>query len=208
MPPSRLKGCMPITNTKTKAEIRQQFRANCKQIPAEYREGAGREAAKLLVKQPFFKASHRVACYLSTANEFDSIPIIEAIWQAKKQCYVPVLTGENEKALHFARYQYGDALHLNRYAILEPTGNSHKLSPESLDLVLLPLIAFDCYGHRLGSGGGYYDRTFAFLHANPTPKPWMIGLGFTSQQIDALPKDPWDIRLDGVITEKEFITCS
>lgn len=194
--------------TKSKADIRQQFKASCQQIPIQYRESAGKEAAKLLVKLPFFAACQRVACYLSTAHEFDSTPIIEAIWQAKKQCYVPVLTGENEKALYFARYQYGDALHLNRYSILEPTSNSHKLPPENLDLVLVPLIAFDCYGHRLGSGGGYYDRTFAFLHANPNPKPLMIGLGFTSQQIDALPKDPWDIRLDGILTEKEFITCS
>jgi 5-formyltetrahydrofolate cyclo-ligase len=193
---------------KAKADIRKTFREIVSAIPSSIRQEAAYAAAKRFINLPCYKESEHIACYLATKNEFDASPIIEAVWQAKKQCYVPVLSQENEKSLCFARYEYGDALHINRHAILEPVNAAHKVAPEDLDLVVLPLVAFDCYGHRLGTGGGYYDRTFAFLHAKPSKKPTMMGLAFAAQQIDLLPFDPWDIFLEAVLTENEFIFCS
>lgn len=193
----------------TKSALRKKFRELCRQLSPAYREKAAQAAAKRLVTLPIFKHSQRIACYLSTKQEFDSSPIIEAIWQAKKQCYVPIVVSEeNEKILQFEQYQYGDALHLNRYSILEPIHTTRRVAPDQLELVLLPVIAFDCYGHRLGTGGGYYDRTFAFLHGPVTDAPRMVGLAYTVQQIDLLPSDPWDIVLNDVLTESEFIHCS
>jgi 5-formyltetrahydrofolate cyclo-ligase len=194
--------------TESKTAIRKKYRDICSKIPVAYKEEAGHEAVQHLLKQAFFIQSERIACYLSTKHEFHSTPLIEAIWQAKKHCYVPVVTEENEKSLNFVPYHYGDALHQNRYSILEPANPAHKVPSENVDIVIVPLIAFDRHGHRLGTGGGYYDRTFAFLHAHPPKKPRMIGLGFAAQEIDLLPHDPWDIKLDGVVTEKEFILCS
>jgi 5-formyltetrahydrofolate cyclo-ligase len=105
--------------------------------------------------------------------------------------------------LDFASYQRDDPLHLNRYNILEPE-NKNILSPENLDLVIVPLLGFDLQGHRLGMGGGYYDRTFAFLSGKQPTKPILIGLGFADQQINSLPSDSWDVPLAGVLTEEKL----
>lgn len=192
--------------TLNKSDLRKKFREICSNIPSAYREKAAQAAAKRLVNLPLFKQSERIACYLATKKEFDTSPLIEAIWQAKKHCYLPIVVAEeNEKTLRFERYEYGDALHANRYSILEPINTTRRIAAENLDMVIVPLIAFDCYGHRLGTGGGYYDRAFAFLHAQAKQTPQMIGLGYTVQQIASLPFDPWDIVLNGVLTENEFI---
>jgi len=142
-------------------------------------------------------------------DEFDASPIIETIWQAKKHCYLPILSENDKNPLIFSRYNSGDRLHANRYSILEPVNIScNNILPENLDIVITPLVAFDLHGHRLGAGGGYYDRTFAFLQAHPRERPCMIGLAYASQQADSLPTDPWDIPLHFVLTEKEFITIT
>lgn len=104
------------------------------------------------------------------------------------------------------QYDEGDALHLNRYSIREPVNTSNGVSPTKLDLVVTPLVAFDLQGHRLGTGGGYYDRTFSFLRMDSNTKPYMLGLGYASQQAELIQSDPWDISLDGVVTEKKFIS--
>lgn len=129
----------------------------------------------------------------------DTSPIIQAIWRAKKKCYLPVLT--EGRSLYFVRYDENDTLQPNQFSILEPENTSRKIAPEQLELVILPLVAFDLQGHRLGTGGGYYDRTFAFMHANHK-KPKLLGLAYSKQQADCIPFDPWDITLAGVVTEQ------
>ena len=162
----------------------------------------------MFASQSFLNQSQHIACYLPFKDEFDSLLIIEAIWQAKKHCYLPVLAGKDKKSLYFVRYDYGDALHPNSYGILEPINTSRILSVDLLDVVVMPLVAFDMQGHRLGTGGGYYDRTFAFLPDQVNKKTMMIGLGYAAQQAECLPFDPWDIIMAGVVTEQGFISCS
>jgi 5-formyltetrahydrofolate cyclo-ligase len=128
---------------------------------------------------------------------------MEIIWRAGKCCYLPVLN--DDKTLSFVRYDKGDALCPNRYSIQEPVNAENEISADQLDLVITPLIAFDFAGHRLGTGGGYYDRTFAFIKAGEVKRPFMLGLGFAAQQADALSVDDWDVLLDGVVTENSFI---
>lgn len=126
---------------------------------------------------------------------------MEAIWQAKKQCYLPVLTSEN--TLQFIHYEKGDALQENRYSIPEPVNRQHEIPAEQLDIVMAPLVAFDLHGYRLGAGGGYYDKTFSFKHEKKNPE--IIGWSYALQQAESLPHDEWDVDMDGVVTEKEFI---
>lgn len=130
--------------------------------------------------------------------------MIETIWKAKKSCYIPVLN-EEENKLYFVRYVYGDALRLNRFSILEPVNASRKIAPENLDIVITPLIAFDLQGHRLGTGGGYYDRTFAYMQEESIRNQFVVGLGYAAQQAESIPSDPWDILLNSVVTEKGVI---
>ena len=119
---------------------------------------------------------------------------------------MPVISDEDERFIYFVRYVYGDALHLNQYSILEPVKKNQRIKSETLDMVITPFVAFDLHGHRLGTGGGYYDKTFSFLHDQAWTKPLMIGLGYAAQLAHELPTDPWDIKLNGVVTEKKFIS--
>jgi 5-formyltetrahydrofolate cyclo-ligase len=182
--------------------LRRHFLAKTSAITPLYRHQAGQAAALLLTQHPCFQQSQHIACYLSMQHEFDSSPVIEAIWKAKKNCYVPMIAPE--KTLVFSHYRYGDPLHPNPYSILEPITVNQPLAPQDLDLVITPLIAFDRQGRRLGTGGGYYDKTFAFLSNHPD-KPLMLGLGYAVQEASALPLDSWDILLKMVVTEKECL---
>lgn len=118
---------------------------------------------------------------------------------------MPKLSDEKDsKILIFVRYNYGDALRLNRYGILEPAHPTIEIDPHLLDLVLTPLVAFDPAGHRLGTGGGFYDSTFKFKRDLAIEQPVLIGLGYAAQQTETIPSDDWDIRLSGIVTEKGF----
>ncbi len=190
----------------SKYHLRKEYRATRARIPATYREEAARQAAALLTTLPAFLSANAIACYLPTKEEFDASLVIEAIWQAKKSCYLPVLAEDGAQFLYFVHYAYGDGLRMNRYGILEPTHMANHISPEALDLTITPCVAFDRAGHRLGTGGGYYDRTFAFLQAGTITKPQMMGLAFAAQEAPEVPADPWDISLIGTLTEKGFVT--
>lgn len=184
-----------------KSELRIQLRQQRQVISTEQRYRAAQMAATVWREHPLFQTHHTFAAYLGLDEEFDAMPIIQEIWRAQKQCYLPVIN-ESEKNLKFMRYHPDDALHRNRYHILEPM-SSDAMLPENLDIVLLPLVGFDLRGNRLGMGAGYYDRTFQFLLKNPQKKhPKLIGLAYAFQLMNELDADPWDVPLDAVVSEE------
>lgn|SRR3990167_287514 len=190
-----------------KAILRKHVREQCRSIAPVLRSRAAEQAAREFVSHPIFEQSHTIASYLARDDEFDSMPLMQKIWQAKKRCYLPILSIAHDKQLEFGAYRPGDGLRPNRYRILEPEVIIDPIAPAELDVVILPLIAFDKQGHRLGSGAGYYDRTFAFLREKKLAKPWLLGLAYQSQEITHVPVDSWDIPLHGVITERGIILC-
>lgn len=119
------------------------------------------------------------------------------IWRDKKRCYLPIL--QKDKTLKFVEYSEGGELKKNQYGIDEPICLDKQIVAVDLDLVIVPLLAYDAEGNRLGTGGGYYDRTFSFRREATSKKPLLLGLGYAEQQAEHLPADEWDIRLDGVI---------
>lgn len=185
----------------SKILLRTQFRHLRAIIKPEVREKAAHQVAIIFSQQLMFQTSEHIGCYLAYKEEFDTVPLIETIWQAKKKCYLPVLTDNRERPLEFVRYTHGAELERNRFGILEPYDKVHSIAAQDLDLVIIPLIAFDNLGHRLGTGGGYYDRIFQFRGEQKSP-PTLMGLAFAIQEADALPDDPWDIALDCILTEK------
>lgn len=181
-----------------KVELRRELLAKRKTIDATLRQQAAEQAAQLLVKTEIFQKSQHIGCYLAAANEFDCSSIIKKIWAAKKNCYLPVLLSNGEQLLKFVQYHENTLLRPNRYKILEPV-DEESIPLNKLDLVIAPLVGFDSEGHRLGMGGGYYDRTFT------TKTHCLMGLAYELQQVAELPQEPWDVMLDGIITEKEVV---
>ena len=148
----------------------------------------------------------RIAFYLANDGEMDPSPLIELAHNSGKCCYLPILRSRPARSLWFGRYEPGQRLELNRFGIPEPVTRHHQIiKPWGLDLVIIPLVAFDDDGNRLGMGGGFYDRTFAYKKTRSHwTQPQLIGVAHEIQRVSKLPSNPWDIPLNGVITESSF----
>ncbi len=149
---------------------------------------------------PDYLQADNIACYVAHRGEVDAQYIWDNAWQQKKSVFLPVLDPNRANHLVFVSYQRGDTLIANRFGILEPDMTAHTLiDPKALDVMIMPLLAFDAQGNRLGMGAGFYDRTLAFMRER-LEKPKLIGLAYDFQQVDQILPEPWDIKLDCVIT--------
>ncbi len=170
--------------------------------PAE-RHHASLDAVQRIAASALFRASRHIALYLPNDGELDLTPLLQLAWSAHKQCYLPVLHPARNNRLWFLPYDAQTPLVPNRFGIPEPhaRGPRQARRPWLMDLILAPLVAFDAQGRRLGMGGGYYDRTLAYLHHRTRwRKPHLLGTAYDFQEVDALPGAPWDVPLDGVLT--------
>jgi len=162
-----------------------------------------RALARSLGRSLRVRCAHRIACYLANDGEIDLGPAMRLLGRGGRQILLPVLHGEK---LWFLPYGSETPLARNRFGIPEPAVSARRRRPaRHLDLVLVPLVAFDAAGNRLGMGGGFYDRTFAYLRNRALWKrPLLIGVAYEFQRLDALPSQTWDIPLQGVATEKRL----
>jgi len=162
--------------------------------------------ANQVCRQQAFLNSGRIACYLANDGEIDPEYIIRTAWQLRKQVYLPVLSPFQSK-LYFAPYQAGMAMQLNRFGIWEPDRSPvNWINAWQLDLMLLPLVAFDQDGNRLGMGGGFYDRSLAYRRSRThSLRPKLIGLAHELQRERKLSANSWDIPLDMIATEDRVI---
>ena len=120
----------------------------------------------------------------------------------------PYLQKTNSRDCFFAPLSKDSEFELNKYSIPEPVHSTHELiNGESLDLVLVPLLGFDRKGNRLGMGGGYYDRSFAFKNTSNTRKPILMGFAYAFQEVKKLVAENWDVKLDYIATENGIIQC-
>ncbi len=191
----------------SKKQLRQKMRAARREMGDSKRSRAAKDAAKLLLGDKIFQQSRKIAIYLPNDGELDPSPLFAAIWSLNKQSFLPKILWQ--KRLQFVSYNPESRMIKNRYGIWEPAVAACNIVPAwSLDLVVLPLVAFDKEGHRLGMGGGYYDRTFSFLrHRRCWKKPHLIGLGYDFQKVDLVPHGAFDVSLSGVVTEKKLYRC-
>lgn len=195
-----------IIDMMTPSEIRKSVRAARQALTAQEIKEKSAFICKRLRASPEYLARSRIALYLSHDNEAQAEQLLPQLWRLKKNSYLPILKPKPLSGLWFGRYEKQSILIANRYGILEPIFSQKTLIPAwTLDVALVPLVAFDLNGNRLGMGGGYYDRAFAYLHRNNhLKKPKLFGLAFECQKVKQLPHQSWDIPLDGVITEKCF----
>lgn len=190
-----------------RAQLRHRLRAERRSLPPRQRAEAGEAAARAIERSGILEQGQRLAAFLPSDGEIETAALIELAWREGKQVYLPVLPPSGPNRLWFRRYLPNSRLVPNRYGIAEPVrAPDSDLAGRHLDLVFAPLVAFDRRGNRLGMGGGYYDRSFAFLRRRTRwRQPRLIGLGYAFQEVDALPAEPWDVPLWGVATERGLL---
>jgi len=162
------------------------------------RTRASTSICKQLIASREYYSSTLVGCYLPMHDEVDTREIIESAWRANKRIFVPVL--RNQAQMVFCEILEDTELVKNNFGVWEPT-RGFLISPRLLDLVVTPTVAFDRNAHRIGMGGGYYDRAFAFLrHRKHWIHPKLLGVAFQCQEVEEITPNPWDIRLYRVLS--------
>jgi 5-formyltetrahydrofolate cyclo-ligase len=156
----------------------------------------------LLRSQDYLRSEH-VAAYLPIGGEPDLGSLMQAALDDGKSVYLPALVEGPRAHLEFRLWSPAQSLADNRFGIPEPPDIAETCDAEHLDLVLLPLVAFDDRGNRLGMGAGFYDRSFAFRLERPqSTRPRLIGTAWALQQVAEVPTHPRDVPVDAVVTEQ------
>jgi 5-formyltetrahydrofolate cyclo-ligase len=185
------------------AQYRQQMCQQRRALTPSQRVTAAGSVLQWVTQQKLIEPYRHIAFYYPVQGELDPSPIIQQAWQAHKSCYLPILPPNQQKALQFMPYATNTTLIKNRYHIPEPEYDANTIiSAQQLELVFVPLVAFDPKGNRLGMGAGFYDTTFAFTRENRHDVQ-LMGLAYEFQRVDSLQPQPWDIPLTAIITEKQ-----
>jgi len=190
------------TDTVTKKQIikqtiRRSMQAKRKALPLHARTKASQALCARLQTLSVYQQATHIALYQAIEGEIDLHPLWTLAEQAGKTCYMPVMNTQT-KTLFFLPTTQTSPQQSNIYHIVEPkTPHTQAIELDYLDLMLIPLVAFDDHGTRLGRGAGYYDRTLA--HTKPR---CLLGVAYEFQHDDLLPPEPWDVPLHGVVTEK------
>jgi 5-formyltetrahydrofolate cyclo-ligase len=189
-----------------RAQLRKQCLHARESLGTAARREASRAICRRLHRSHHYWGARHIAFYWPMGAEVDLRELLGAALREGKRCYLPVM--RPGRRLWFARYRAGERLVPNFYGIPEPphAAARDRLPPPLLDLVCVPLAGFDRSGTRLGLGGGYYDRSFAFLRGLRS-KPRLVGTGFACQELPHIARAVWDVPLVGVVTEREEIRC-
>ena len=183
--------------------LRVEMRARRRGVSKPERARMAEALARHLGASLRVRRARRIACYLPNDGEMDLGPVMDFLRAAGRQVLLPALHGAG---LWFFPYDRETPLTPNRFGIPEPDAPAHTRCPaRNLDLVLMPLVAFDPSGNRLGMGGGFYDRTFSYLRNRKFwTKPLLIGIAYEFQRLESLTPSPWDIPLQAIATEKSL----
>lgn len=189
--------------------LRQQMRKARRHLSATQQRKAATDLLSQVRHRLWFLKARHIALYLPNDGEIDPSPLIRLCWRMNKRVYLPVLHPIRHNRLWFLPYTPATAMTRNRFRILEPKLKYHPRRPGwAMDLVMLPLVAFDAAGNRMGMGGGFYDRTFSYKLA-PTGLQGakLVGLAHDFQRVGELPVQPWDVPLLGIVTDRAAYLC-
>ena len=187
------------------AQIRQQYRQLRSSLSLDEQQRHALLLSDNINRYIGFSHKLKIAGYLAGRGEISLNPWMASCVTA--EIYLPMLYELIEPRLRFGRLDQSTRWKSNRFHIIEPdTSWKNTLHARQLDIVLLPLVAFDIQGNRMGMGGGFYDRTLAFRRGRRHwLKPRIIGVAHSCQQHPGLPRQPWDVALDAIITERGII---
>jgi 5-formyltetrahydrofolate cyclo-ligase len=186
--------------------LRAALRARRKALSAAQRAHAAKLVARHLGQLLHLRRGARIALYASLPDELDTSELISLARRRRWKVYLPRIDHRRRgRTMQFV--ELGPHQRTNRLGILEPQG-SRTISPRRLDVVFLPLVGFDARGVRLGAGGGYYDRAFAFRRWRTAwHAPRLIGIAYSFQQLETITHAAHDVLLDAVVTERGMLRC-
>jgi len=165
----------------------------------EVRDNASAKICDRVLHSHEFMSCKTIACYLPGNDEVDPIAIIKRAWRAKKRIFVPVTDMRGN--MIFRQLTPDTELAMTRFGLWEPISGP-TISAKAIDVVITPLVAFDDERHRIGMGGGYFDRCFYFLKQRKNwLRPKLIGIAFDCQKVEKIVPNPWDIPLYRIVTE-------
>lgn len=193
-------------NDREREALRRRIRERREQLDADRRRAASIAVAEQLKARPFLRHARHVAAYHAVGGELDPSPILEHCLSAGASVYLPVLDTKEPRTLRFRQWSPESAMVRNRLGIPEPDGTPAR-DARRLDVVLMPLVACDRRGNRLGMGGGFYDTTFAWHSEEQPDLPHLVGMAYDFQVVEQLTAMPWDVPLNFIATPDAVITC-
>jgi 5-formyltetrahydrofolate cyclo-ligase len=179
-----------------KAELRREAVARREALPADTRQAA----AEAIAARPFplvIGTGVVVSGFMPLKSEISPLPLMKKLAEAGARLALPVIAGRG-KPLIMREWNFGAPLNRGQWDIREPKPEAAEVAP---DILLVPLLAFDRTGHRIGYGAGYYDITIAGLRAHKAVTA--VGIAFAAQEVAKVPTTERDARLDLVLTERE-----
>ncbi|MEJ2514132.1 MAG: 5-formyltetrahydrofolate cyclo-ligase [Gammaproteobacteria bacterium] len=179
--------------------MRSSMRHARRAVSPLFRRRAAAAATRRIGCMAAFRRARDVGLYVASDGEIDPAALSGLAWRRGKRVWVPVAGPAGN--MEFALLRRQPAMKKNRFGIPEPPSfRRQRRRGRQLDFVVVPLVAFDRTGRRLGMGGGYYDRAFSGAR-----RPVLAGLAYSLQETPGLPDRPWDVPLDVIVTEQEAI---
>jgi 5-formyltetrahydrofolate cyclo-ligase len=186
----------------SRTNIRKSKRKLRSTLTSNERDIAERGLARVGALFPQLRNATRVLSYIPVGGEISPGSLEKSL--TKAQIYQPRITSFNHGLMRF--YPASARKSRNRFGILEPAAIGTPMPAMKFDVVLVPLVAFDRTGNRLGMGAGFYDRAMAFRLNNPkTSRPLLVGLAHHFQEVNSLNAQAWDVPLDVILTDRELI---
>jgi 5-formyltetrahydrofolate cyclo-ligase len=184
-----------MTDThRLKIQLRNTLRQRRKSLSPSAQCAAAQALLQSINDIPSWTQARRIALYVAADGEIDTRPLDQHARSLGKQLFLPAINADN--SLRFLSWQADDTLSTNRYNIPEPPATATCCPVVELDIIFLPLVGWDLRGHRLGMGGGFYDRTLSGVTA-----PLLVGLAHENQQVAEIPRESWDVVLDYIATD-------
>ena len=188
--------------SETRTELRERLRELRRQLPAEQRSVAEHAAARRLEQFLGSQPPGLFGTYMPTDGELDINHAADNLRDMGWRVFLPVLQADLH--MEFAEWVAAEPLLPNRFGILEPAAPNELLSASSLNVVVVPCVALDESGNRLGFGAGYYDRAFSGQVAGTGRGPRLVGCAFDLQFVQGLVAEPWDVPMQYLLTESKL----
>ena len=182
-------------------KLRKELRTRRRDLSTSYKHFASNRITRLLMRSGWLIRGARIAIYLATPEELNLKPLIALAKRRGCTFFVPHIINARRRQMMFYRFDDESQLITHRWGIRQLATAAKPIPTRLLDVALIPTVGFDDRGHRLGMGGGFYDRHFSYATRARNHKPVLIGVAFACQKISAIDSQPHDIQLDAIVTE-------